>query len=256
MQKYTGCFLYRSSALSNFKHFSINQDFWKRHLLPFWFTFSVINPRAQAVYPLSLRTRGRDLSLYRNPAGSVRSVRYITGPDGRPNTATRFLGHQNSFIEFPNRGKLDTKRSITLLAWIYHEGRAGPIFNYMPNGWGVHFWMVSPTTLFVRFTRRKGRRFTAAVTTRVLNRRWQFVGATYDGTTGVAKLFVNRRFTASRRIGKIRLATNYPVRMGARAGDRRYLFGRISCMQVYDQPLSASQILRRKKRCFTRGKLQ
>ena len=209
------------------------------------------------MYPLTLSTRGRDISLYSNPTGIPRNIRYVRGPDGRPNTATRFLGSPNSYIEFPNRGKLDTKRSITLLAWIFHEGRAGPIFNYMPNGWGVHFWMITPTTLFVRFTRRRGRRFTAAVTSRrVLHRRWQLVGATYDGRTGIAKLFVNRRFVASRRIGRIRLATNYPVRMGARVGDTRYFLGRISCMQVYDQPLTSSQILRRKKRCFTRGNMQ
>lgn len=220
------------------------------------FCCSIAVGRAGAVYPLSSSTGARDISTNGNPPGRRVYVRFTPGPDGVRGTATSFYGRANSYIEFPNRGRLDTKRSITLIAWIRHLGRAGPIFNYMPNGWGVHFWMVSPTTLFVRFTRRKGRRFTAAVTTRVLNRRWQFVGATYDGTTGVAKLFVNRRFTASRRIGKIRLATNYPVRMGARAGDRRYFFGRISCMQVYDQPLSASQILRRKKRCFTRGKLQ
>ena len=127
----------------------------------------------------------------------------------------------------------------------------------MPNGWGVHLWMITPRTLFVRFTRRRGRRFTAAVISRrVLPRRWQYVAATYDYRKGTAKLFVNRRFVASKRIGRIRLATNYPVRMGARAGDGRYFKGRISCMQVYDQPLTTRQILQRKKRCFTRGNVQ
>ena len=207
------------------------------------------------MYPLTISTRGRDISLYSNPTGIPRGIKYVRGPDGRPNTAIRFSGNPNSYVEFPNRGKLDTKRSITLLAWIFHEGRAGPIFNYMPNGWGVHFWMITPRTLFVRFTRRRGRRFTAAVTSRrVLHRRWQFVGATYDGRKGIAKLFINNRFVARRGIGRIRLATNYPVRMGARVGDKRYFLGRISCMQVYGQSLTSSQILRRKKRCFTQGK--
>ena len=84
-------------------------------------------------------------------------------------------------------------------------------------------------------------------------RRWQFVGATYNGRTGRAKLFVNRRFTGSKFIGRIRLATNYPARMGARIGDRRYFRGRISCMQVYDTALTTRQILRRKRRCFRKG---
>lgn len=221
------------------------------------FICCLVRPRAQAIYPLSQRTRTRDLGLYNNPAGTARNIRYAPGPDKRQNSATQFLGTSTSYIEFPNRGRLDTKKSITLLVWIYHGGRAGPIFNYMSNGWGVHLWMISPRTLFVRFTRRSGRRFTPAVTSRrVLPRRWQYVGATYDYRRGIAKLFINRRFVASRPIGRIRLATNYPVRMGARAGDRRYFRGRISCIQVYDQPLTTSQILRRKKRCFTRGKNQ
>lgn len=169
-------------------------------------------------------------------------------------TATKFYGRRNSYIQFPNSGRLDTRLSITLLAWIYHQGHAGPIFNYMPNGWGVHFWMVSLKTLFVRFTRRRGRRFTRAVSSSTVRyRTWQFVGATYDYRTGVARLFVNKRFVASRRIGRFRLATNYPVRMGARIGDRRYFRGSISCMQVYKKALTAGQIIARRTRCFKRG---
>ena len=206
------------------------------------------------MYPLTSRTRGRDVSLFGNPPGITRNVRLAPGPDRKPLGSYQFYGRSNSYIQFPNRGKIDTKRSITLLAWIYHQGRAGPIFNYMPNGWGVHFWMTSPRTLFARFTRRGGRRFTnAVVSRRVTPRRWQFVGATYNGRTGRAKLFVNRRFTSSKYIGRIKLATNYPARMGARIGDRRYFRGRISCMQVYDKALTARQILRRKRRCFRKG---
>ena len=169
-------------------------------------------------------------------------------------TATTFYGRSNSYIQFPNRGRLDTRLSITLLAWIKHQGRGGPIFNYMPNGWGVHFWMVAPRTLFARFTRRRGRRFTRAVSSRTVRyRTWEYVGATYDYRSGIAKLFVRNRFVASRRIGRIRLATNYPVRMGARVGDGRYFRGSISCMQVYKKALTAGQIIARRTRCFKRG---
>ena len=206
------------------------------------------------MYPLTLKTRGRDISLFGNPPGILRNVRLAPGPDGKPLGSYRFSGRSNSYIEFPNRGKIDTKRSITLLAWIYHEGRAGPIFNYKRDGWGVHFWMISPRTLFARFTKRRGRRFTKAVLSRrVKPREWQYVGATYNGRTGRAKLFVNRRFTASKYIGLIRLATNYPARMGARIGDRRYFRGRISCMQVYNTALTMRQIMRRRRRCFRKG---
>ena len=217
--------------------------------------FFLVKTRAVAIFPLNGRTKGKDISSRRNWAGRLGYVRTAPGPDGTRDGSYQFYGRSNSYILFPNGGSLDTKRSITLLAWIYHTGRAGPIFNYMPNGWGVHFWMISPRTLFVRFTRRRGRRFTTAVVSRTVRPgRWQFVGATYNGRTGQAKLFVNGRFTARKYIGRIRLATNYPVRMGARIGDRRYFRGRISCMQVYNGALSRRQILSKKRRCFRRGK--
>ena len=214
-----------------------------------------VKTKAVAIFPLNGATKGKDISLRRNAGGILTNVRPAKGPDGTRDGAYQFYGRSNSYILFPNRGALDTKLSITLLAWIYHEGNAGPIFNYMPNGWGVHFWLISPRTLFVRFTRRRGRRFTKAVVSRaVLPRRWQFVGATYSFKTGVAKLFVNSRFVARTRIGRIRLATNYPVRMGARIGDGRYFKGRISCMQVYNGALSRWKIISKKQRCF-RSKL-
>ena len=225
------------------------------YLLYHFLLLVTIRPRAVAIFPLNGRVTGRDVSRRRNPRGILGYVRPAKGPDGTRNGAYQFYGRSNSYILFPNRGGLDTKYSITLLAWIYHEGSAGPIFNYMPNGWGVHFWMVSRRTLFVRFTHRKGRRFTHALASRrVVPRRWQFVGATYNGRTGLAKLFVNGRFTARRYIGKIRLATNYPVRMGARIGDRRYFRGRISCMQVYNGALTRSQINSKRRKCFKRSK--
>ena len=208
-----------------------------------------------AIFPLNGVTRGKDISLRRNPRGRLYNVRPAPGPDRTKDGSYQFFGLPNSFILFPNRGGLDTKKSITLLASIYHEGNAGPIFNYMPNSRGVHFSMITPKTLFVSFARRSGRRFKSTVISRTVEpRKWQFVGVTYSYRTGVAKLFVNSRFVAGRRIGRMRLATNYPVRMGARSGDRRYFKGRISCMQVYNGALSRWQILSKKQRCY-RSKL-
>ena len=221
-----------------------------------FFSLFLVKTQAVAIFPLNGGTKGKDISTRNNARGTLSYVRPAPGPDGTRDGSYQFYGKRNSYILFPNRGGLDTKRSITLLAWILHQGRAGPIFNYMPNGWGVHFWMTTPRTLFVRFTRRKGRRFTAAVVSRrIIPGRWQFVGASYNGRTGQAKLFVNRRFTARKYIGRIRLATNYPVRMGARIGDGRYFRGRISCMQVYNGALSLRQIISKKRRCFRRSKL-
>ena len=71
---------------------------------------------------------------------------------------------------------------------------------------------------------------------------WNQVGATYDNTTGVAQLWHNGKMVKSRNIGQIKLATQYPIRIGARDGDDRRYAGKISCLQIYDKALDEQQI--------------
>lgn len=209
---------------------------------------------AVAIFPFSKASRGRELRN-RSPPARYLNVVYMSGPDGLPYGSYYFHGRRNSYVEIPNRGRLDVRSCVTILAWIYHQGRAGPIVNYKRNGWGVHFWMVSPKTLFVRYTQRIGRRFTHALAYRgVRPHTWQFVGTSYNRNTGVAKLYINGKMVARRKIGKISLATNYEIRVGARQGDRRYFRGRIACLQFYSAALTTNMIRRRMKACFRRGK--
>ena len=215
-------------------------------------------PRVQvAFYPLDKPNKGRDASGNRNPEGRLSGVRNSPGPDGKPNGATEFSGRPNSYIEFPNNGKLDTKRSITILAWIKHKGRAGPVVHYNARGWGVHLWMTRPRQLFVRFVKRNGRSTRYLVSPRGKGpkyRAWNFVGATYDGRSGIAKLFVNGRRVTAKRIGRIRLATRRNIRVGARIGDRRYFKGAIACIHIFKKALSVYVIRKKAKVCFKPSK--
>lgn len=210
-------------------------------------------PRIVAIYPLDEQYKGSDISRNRNPTGKLVGIRTGPGPDGWPNTATEFFGSQSSYVEFPNTGRLDTRNSITILAWVLHLGLAGPIFNYnIGPRWGVHLWMTRPRQLFVRFVRRDGR-FTTPLVTHggsIRYQAWNFVGATYNGNTGMATLWVNNRPVVRTNIGRIRLATDRPVRMGAKIRDPRYFRGRVSCVQLYSVALNRKQIIHASKRCF------
>lgn len=207
--------------------------------------------RPVAVYPLSSTYRGRD-SLKKASTAYLSKVYSTVGPTGIPNTAYKFLGTSKSYIQFPNKGKLDTRYSTTLVAWIYPV-KPGPIFNYQTNGWGSHFWVTNPKQLFVRFVKRKGG-FTGAVVANVLEpRKWNYVAAVYNKKTGIASLWKNGRRVASRRVGRFELRTQYDVRMGARTGDGRYFKGRIACMQIYNYALPARRQLAVMFRC-TKGK--
>lgn len=208
-----------------------------------------------AVYPLSAATKGRDMSARKNPRAILGSVRPAPGPDGKKRSSYQFFGRPNSYIHLPNNGALDTVNSITVSLWVYPQG-PGPLVNYNPKGQGMQIWMVSPTQLFVRFVRRRGRRLTSPLIYRIYRRSWNYVTAVYNRRTGVARLYVNNRLVRRKLIGKIRLATNYPVRLGAKIKGRRSFKGRLACLQIYNTALTGRQIALRKKMCYrTRGRI-
>ena len=185
--------------------------------------------------------------------GRVVGVTYRDGPNGIPGGAIEFRGTPHSYLQFPNGGALDTKRSITILCWVYPLGKSGPLFNYRPRSYGVHLWVKGSRTLFARIVKRSGK-FTDYVSKRVLNlKKWSFVGVSYSYKTGVVKLWNNGVVVSSRKIGKTEIATQQAVRMGVRIGDRRYLKARVSCLQVYRTALTRGQVRRATKMCMPSG---
>ena len=57
------------------------------------------------------------------------------------------------------------------------------------------------------------------------------------------------------KLGRFRLATNYPAVMGRKLGDPRYFRGAISCLQLFRTALNGQQIRAVKNKCFRRSKL-
>lgn len=208
-----------------------------------------------AFYPLNIRYGGKDISRSKNPPGRFGNVRPGVGPDRVPGGSIRFKGRSDSYIEFPNRGRLTARNSITLLAWVFPDGPVGPIFNYKTDGFGVHFWLTRPRELFARFVSKKGSFKTPLKSRKIRLRAWNFVGTTYDQRSGVAKLYINNVLVDRKRLGRFRLLTNYPARMGAKTGDNRSFRGRITCMQVYDTALTVREMKLAKARCFRTSKL-
>ena len=201
-------------------------------------------PDPVALFPLNSAYGTKEINN-RVAAGVKGSgVTFGAGPDGVAEGSYEFFGNANSYIEFPNSagGPLDVRYSMTMLCWVYHNGKDGPLFNYRTSGhWGVHLWVVAGQ-LFVRFTRRNYG-FTTALLHTALAGGWKFVGASYDRGTGDAKLWVNGAVVQTLNIGDgLDLATQDSIRMGVKIGDVRYFKGRIAQMQVYDKALSQEQI--------------
>lgn len=191
-------------------------------------------------------------------AGVPSGVYLAPGPGGNIDGSHEFRGTANSYIEFPNGGGLDVSNSMTMLCWVFPNGRDGPLFNYRASGsWGVHLWIVNRFQLFVRFTKRDYS-FTNALLHTALKPEegWKFVGASYDQASGDAKLLVDGVEVQSLNIGaNIQLATQDSVRMGVKGGDARYFRGRIAQMQIYNTVLTSEQIMAIKDRTQLAGKI-
>ena len=208
-----------------------------------------------AVYPLDATSGARDLSPTKNLPGKLSRVSIVQGPDGQPDTALRFSGSPVSYIEFPNNGRLDTRRSITCLVWVFNEGRGGTVFQYSRKGQGVGLKIIGSNQIEARIVSRRRTKNIAVRTPKKTfkPRTWTYIGFSYDYTVGIVKIYVNDKPVATRVIGRMELLTNRPARAGSTRRGRRFFRGRMSCMQVYSRALSDYEIATVKTRCFKGG---
>ena len=214
-------------------------------------------PRTLAVYALDSKRRGRDLSRSKNPTATLVGIRYSQGPDGRRDGSSQFYGRRNSYVEIPNTGRLDARYSITVLIWVFNEGRSGIILNYGRRRKGFQLRMISQRVLQVLIVRRT-RRTTITVQTRgrvMKYRAWNYVGVTYDERSQAVTVWVNMKAVLTKRIGRVQLDTKKVIRLGGLISSRKYFRGRLFCLQLYSVALYRKQIDEAKKRCFLKGML-
>ena len=151
-------------------------------------------PTPVATFPLNGVLRGRDISPNKNPRAELRNVMLDNGPDNLPSGAIKLSGRRNSYVVFPNNGKLDTVSEITITVWVKPES-AGPIFHYKPQTWGgVHVWVVGrpgQRKFFVRFSTRSGKTVRAIRSSHVKMKRWNYLAVTYDRKKGVGTIWRN-----------------------------------------------------------------
>lgn len=213
-------------------------------------------PEPIGLYPLNGQYRTRDIGPRQNPAGNLVGVKLATGYYGQPDGSYQFSGSAESYIEFPNNGGLDAKYSLTVLAWIYPESVEGPVFSYKTNGKGVHLLIQKPYKLFGRFVTRGYQSPYAVESDKIRPRAWNYVGATYDNSTGTGRLWVDGKRVAELNVGIFELATQDAARMGAQTEGSQFYKGRVACLQIYDKALTSQQIEAVRDRCPIQGEQQ
>ena len=156
-----------------------------------------------------------------------------------------FHGTNSSYIEFPNKGDLDTRFSITLTCWVQPVRQDGPIFSYGVSGYTVCI-RIKNGKFFNRIVKRSFQTLTPITTAEVLPAgKWVHVAAIYDHNTGNNSLYINGHLRASQNIGtgyQIATATQ-KVRMGVKGDNYNSGFkGKIAEMKVYNFALNEVQI--------------
>ena len=181
-------------------------------------------------------------------------VRPAPGADGTPWGSLELTGHSECFIEIPNfdSGYADAKKSITILAFIYPTGGSGPIICYEKCGYGLQMWHeqdgfnAGMGTLTVWFIRRDLAFALSLRKTALLKiNAWNFIGASYDHCSGMARLWHNGNEVEAMFIGQnLDLATQFPIRIGALANPWQGSFftGRISHLHIYSEALGVENV--------------
>ena len=201
-----------------------------------------VHPEPIAFYPLNVSYNATE-KKNRQRSGIVGDVAITSGPYNEPGGAYMFYGTVSSYIEFANKGDLDTRFSITLMCWVQPGGQDGPIFSYGVSGDTVCI-KIEDGKFFNRIVKRSFQTLTTLITAEVLQAgKWAHVAASYDHNTGNNSLYVNGHLRASQNIGtgyQIATATQ-KVRMGVKEGNS-YFKGKIAEMKVYNFALNEPQI--------------
>ncbi|XP_066297983.1 latrophilin-like protein 1 isoform X2 [Branchiostoma lanceolatum] len=200
------------------------------------------------LWPLSQRRGADDISVFGNH-GNASGIQLAKGPLDDSEGAFYFAGNSSSFVEIPNNGALDVRRdaSVTVLAHVYPMGESGLIVNYPVSSEGCTLWQLANNSLFGSFALDP-----IVLTASVLKpNKWNYVGVTYDVTSGEAKLWHQGEAVDSEQIGNTELNISGPIRLGYRDGDleSRAFHGRIACLQIYNYALEQRQIRTARHAC-------
>ena len=204
------------------------------------------------MYPLNNKTLANDVSPYEGVGKAVGTI-FSPGINGEPGGSIEVQGNKTSYVELSkSAGNLNIKSSITILLYVYPMGRPGPIVNYKKSEHGVQIYEEGyKRTLAARVNRRDSSYTSAVKKDGVLKlNKWNFIGMTYDYSSGLVKLWHEGDEVASTNIGSTQIATQFDVRIGARQRPNdKYFRGRVACLQFYSTALTQREIKKARIAC-------
>lgn len=144
---------------------------------------------------------------------------------------------------------LDTRTSITLLLHVFPTGNRGSILSFHEDGLGLQICQEGVIDgkgiLSARFVWRDITHPPALAKAVFNMNSWNFIGASYDHETGIARLWHDGNEVEAKYLGrKQELATQFSIRIGAlkNAGNARCFRGRVANLRIFAESLGKENI--------------
>ena len=179
-----------------------------------------------------------------------RGIRWAAETDGMQNAPLQLQGTPDSFVEIPNfpGSDIDTRTSITLLMDVFPTGNRGSILSFHEQGLGLQICldgvMDGKGILTARFARRDFSQPPSLTKAVLKMNAWNFIGASYDFDSGIARLWHDGNDVEAKYIGqKLELATHCSIRIGALAVPAQRCFqGRVTDLHIFAESLGKDTI--------------
>lgn len=201
----------------------------------------MLGQKGPGVFALDGCTGAIDLSGHKNIGEAFNVDPKFHGPKGNYAKATSFSGQsKDSYILINNTGSLDTLHSLAVLMHVYPETPGGTVLMYS-NG-GCSLTLEGKVLTFIAVSRDGKRSEKVTFDLGTMNQ-WYYVAAVYNSNIGKMMLYVDEKLKSDLTVNDVfKLNTAGNVWVGTDPDKKNYFSGRISCIQVFDRPLTPVQI--------------
>ncbi|XP_066275245.1 polycystin-1-like protein 2 [Branchiostoma lanceolatum] len=199
------------------------------------------------LWPLNREHRLKDTSGNGNH-GNGSGVSFTSGVYGERGGAAMFT--DGTYVEFNRKAGMTPEHSMTILAFVYPTGTAGPVVQILTEGKGVRFGQKDSSTLFISLDKGDGTRLADLSARHALTlNSWNFIGATYSFSSGAVQLWHGGLEVKSTVVGREELAVGRTIRVGFWDEVGGSFRGRVACVQLYGVNLDEEQIEEAESRC-------
>ncbi|XP_066287702.1 uncharacterized protein [Branchiostoma lanceolatum] len=203
---------------------------------------------AVGIWPLNRQHEANDTSGNGHNA-TPEGTQLGPGVKGEASGSYSFSGSEASFLRVANGGVFGAAGSFTVLLNIYPTGESGTLVSFS-DGLKAEIKQANSTTLVFNIL-PSSVTLTLEASVLTLNA-WNYLGVSYDYTTGVAMVWHEGIPVAKSNVGRLDVSTQGDLIIGKQntsSEDLSPFGGRMSCLQVYGAALGRAEVGKAREAC-------